>query len=154
MASRTATPQDLWRLAEQGERNGVKILVEPISGEHYATSGTKATILYRVTHWSCTCRGFLAWQRCQHHSLLLAELGFLGDPGPDPAAPAAGAAPIARRCWDCGGRGWEREAGASGAWLRVPCLGCGGAGTIPADADGNGDDARHSAPYDGGRRAA
>src|SRR5215217_4269641 len=35
---RPATPADLWRLAEQGERNGVRLLTEGLSGERFATS--------------------------------------------------------------------------------------------------------------------
>ncbi len=63
MASSVATPTDFWRLAEEAEQRGIKILVEPISGEHFATSGSKGNILYRLTGFSCTCKGFLHWQR-------------------------------------------------------------------------------------------
>jgi hypothetical protein len=129
MAGTTATPMDFWRLAEEAERRGIRILVEPISGEHYATSATDPTRLYRLTHYSCTCKGFLTWQRCTHHSLLLAHLGWLPDVDPDPA-PAAATAPSPKQdpCPDCQGEGTEPAMGRSGAWYRVPCPRCGGSG--------------------------
>ncbi len=97
MSSTTITPEVLWRLAEEAERRGVKIFHEPISHEHYALSGSDPTRLYRLTHWSCTCRAFMRWQRCGHWALFLAHLGWLPevDPDPDPAPPAAG--PVARQ---------------------------------------------------------
>jgi hypothetical protein len=128
---------DFWRLAEQAERTGIRIFVEPVSGEHFATSGSDPTRLYRLTGFRCTCAGFTHWQRCQHHSLLLAQLGWLPDPDPPaPTAPAAIAAAVADPpCWDCAGRGWERVQGASGAWYRLPCLGCAGTGRASDDGD-------------------
>jgi len=157
MASTRATPMDFARLADLAERRGVKVLVEPISGEHFATSASKAHLLYRLTHYSRTCPGFVAWQRCTHHSLLLAELGWLpdapdDDPEPRPPAPAAAAATPAP-CWGCTGRGTERIEDAAGRWHTVPCAGCGGAGTVEeSDDDGPPDaDDPHAAPYDGGR---
>ncbi len=107
MASTTAVPMDFWRLAEEAERRGIRVLVEPISGEHFATSASKENILYRLTHYSCTCKGFLHWQRCTHHSLLLAQLGWLPDPEPDPAPPTPALAAGEERepCPDCDGTG-------------------------------------------------
>ena len=47
--------------------------------------------IYRLTAYSCTCRGFVEWGRCQHHGLLLARLGWLpeveDDPEPEPPTP-------------------------------------------------------------------
>jgi hypothetical protein len=40
MASTHATAGDFWRLAEEAERRGVRILVEPFSGERFATRAT------------------------------------------------------------------------------------------------------------------
>ncbi|MDP9471000.1 MAG: hypothetical protein M3Q71_10090 [Chloroflexota bacterium] len=108
MASTVATPMDLWRLAEEAEQRGIRILVEPISGEHFATSGSKKKIVYRLTHYSCTCKGYMRWQRCTHHSLLLAQLGWLPDPEPEPdPSPASPALPVPElvRCGDCDGTG-------------------------------------------------
>ncbi len=102
MASTTVTPADLWRLAEEAERRGVRIFHEPISHEHYALSGSDPTKLYRLTHSSCTCRGSMRWQRCGHWALFLAHLGWLPevDPEPDPAPPTPVLAPAlaAERC--------------------------------------------------------
>ncbi len=82
-AARPTTASDLWRLAEQGRSNGVIILTECISGARYATSCTQPGVIYYLTAYSCTCPGFAHHQRCQHHSLLLAELGWLPDVADD-----------------------------------------------------------------------
>ena len=105
----------LHRLAEEAERRGITILVEPISGEHFATSASEANKIYRLTHHSCSCRGFFRWQRCTHHALLLAQLGWLPEvedgpeddpePDPDPATPGAALRPETVVCLDCRGRG-------------------------------------------------
>lgn len=161
MASTVATPLDLWRLAEEAERRGIKILVEPISGEHFATSATDPTTLYRVTGFSCTCKGFLAWQRCTHHSLLLAQLGWLPDPHPEPdpdptpGAPAQGA-PRLVPCPDCDGSGRvvaffgpEDETG------ELDCGTCGGAGEVEPEVRNRASeepDPWQEAPYDHGHR--
>ena len=81
--------EDLRRLADQGERNGVRILVDHRTGQHVATSATDLTRCYHVdAERGCTCRGYAVWGRCQHHSLLLAELGCspdVEDVEPEPA---------------------------------------------------------------------
>ena len=94
---RPATPTDFHRLADQGRVNGVLLLTEGATGERFATSGTRAGTVYRLTAYSCSCPGFCHHQRCQHHSLLLAELGWLLEP--DPPAPAV--------CGECHGRGLD-----------------------------------------------
>ncbi len=77
---------DLHRLAAQAERAGVRILVDHTTGAHIATSATDATACYTVSAGGgCTCRGFTFWNRCSHHSLLLAQLGLLPDQDPPPA---------------------------------------------------------------------
>ncbi len=157
MASTVATPTDFWRLAEEAERRGIRILVEPISNEHFATSASKANTLYRLTHYSCTCKGFLTWQRCTHHSLLLAQLGWLPDPEqePDPS-PASPALPVPELvpCPMCDATGQvvaffgpEDEPGETDCGL------CGGAGEIEPEriVEPEGDTASHDAPYDHGR---
>ena len=162
MASSVATPTDFWRLAEEAEQRGIQILVEPISGEHFATSGSKANILYRLTGFSCTCKGFLRWQRCTHHSLLLAQLGWLPDPEPEPdpapPTPVLTAAMRTEPCPDCDGAGRviaffgpEDEEG------EIDCCTCGGSGeTEPGARNGVSEepDPWQEAPYDDGHQAA
>ncbi len=135
MASTTAAPRDFWRLAEEAERRGIRILIEPISGEHFATSSTQDNVLYRLTHYSCTCKGFLHWQRCTHHSLLLAQLGWLPDPEPEPdPSPAAPTLPVpALPCPDCDGTGRVvAYHGPDDEQGEIDCGTCGGAGEVEA----------------------
>ncbi len=152
MANTRATALDFWRLAEQAERNGIRILVEPISQDHFATSATDPTIVYRVTGLSCSCKGFMTWQRCQHHALLLAELGWLPDPEPDPA-PTTPARPVPRPvpCPDCDATGRviaffgpRDEPG------ETDCGFCGGAGEVEPErvVEPDGDTSAQDAPYD------
>ena len=75
--------EDLRRLADQGERNNVRILVDAKTGEHVATSASDPTRCYHVSVTGCTCKGWAYWRRCQHHSLLLSELGLIPDPCAD-----------------------------------------------------------------------
>src|SRR5688500_12426798 len=49
------------RLAAEARQRGIRILVEPISGAHFATSSRDPDVIYRVTAYSCTCPGFLRW---------------------------------------------------------------------------------------------
>jgi hypothetical protein len=155
MGTTVATPGDFWRLAEEAERRGVRILVEPISGEHFATSSGDPDKLYRVTAYSCTCRGFMAWQRCTHYAALLARLGWLPDPEPEPspAAPAL-ASPAAAPCPECGGTGQEHIPVAEGRRLVVACFLCEGSGEVEGGEpdDTHADTSRHDSPYDAGRR--
>ncbi len=110
--------EDLLRLADQGERNGVRILVEPISGQHFATSAT-SPILYRVSAAGCSCRGYQTWQRCQHFGLFLSEMGWI----PDNADAVVDEAPAP--CRSCRGEGSVRAyvGGGLSDWIMVPC-GC------------------------------
>src|SRR5690349_15306887 len=87
---------DLHRLAEQAKHRGLQLFVVEATGEHFVNSSRAYDRLHRVTAYSCDCRGFLTHGHCTHHSLLLAELGWLPplDPEPDPATPAP-ALPIA-----------------------------------------------------------
>ncbi len=90
---RPTTAADLWRLAEQGRANGVNILAECVTGARYATSATQPGVIYYLTAYSCTCPGFVGHQRCQHHSLLLAELGWLPEVADDETEPVPAATP-------------------------------------------------------------
>ena len=138
MATTVASPLDFWRLAELAERRGIKIMVEPISGEHFATSASTSNTLYRLTHHSCSCKGFMTWQRCTHFALFLKVLGWLPDPEPEPepAAPAVPAPPAP--CAICEGSGRERLRSATGRSFAVVCDGCGGTGHVAAPAPATG----------------
>jgi hypothetical protein len=135
MATEREMVAAFWRLAEQAERYGIRIMVEPLSGEHFATSGSDPRKLYRLTHWSCTCPGFARHQRCQHYALFLSELGWLPDPDPEPAPPVprlgSGELPP-DPCPTCRSLGSTMRQGSSGAWFEVPCPDCGGTGRTVA----------------------
>ena len=74
------TAEDLRRLADQAERNGIRILLDRASGQHVATSATDPTACYLVSApRGCPCVGFGHWGRCQHVALLLSELGLTPD---------------------------------------------------------------------------
>ncbi len=164
MGSTVATPHDFWRLAEEAEQRGITILVEPISGEHFATSSSKANILYRLTGFSCTCKGFLRWQRCTHHALLLAQLGWLPDlegepepdPDPSPASPAL-SVPGLVPCPECDATGQVVAFfGPDDEQGETDCGLCGGAGEIEPEriVEPEGDTSSHDAPYDHGSGSA
>ena len=74
----------LTRLLAKARAEGVKLLRDQ-DGRHYATSTSTPGRRYLVTGYSCTCRGFVAHQRCKHLAALLAAKGWLdGAPEPDP----------------------------------------------------------------------
>ena len=139
-AVRPTTAADLWRLADQGRRNGVRILTECVSGERFATSASEPGTLYRLTAYSCTCPGYTHAGRCQHHSLLLADLGWLPDTDtdPEPPTPAAPAlAPAAApevECPECDGVGCAGfdEDDEGRYWPVGRCGRCEGEGIIPS----------------------
>ncbi len=115
------TAEDLHRLADQGERKGVRILLTA-DGEHFATSATNPTHLHRVSPESCDCRGFAYWGHCQHHSLLLSELGLIPDAEPvvtEVVILDESPAP----CRACRGEGWIRMSTGAGLadWVAVEC---------------------------------
>jgi len=78
------------RLAEKARQEGVKLYVDRRDRRHYAASTTRPEVRYYLTLVSCTCPGFIAHQRCKHHSALLAAYGQIG---PDPGSPG---------CANCG----------------------------------------------------
>ncbi|MDP9355926.1 MAG: hypothetical protein M3R02_11730 [Chloroflexota bacterium] len=108
--------EDLRRLALKAERSGVRILRIDGTDRHVATSATQP-VCYAVSVAGCSCKGFLAWQRCTHHSLLLAELGRIPDVDPDVAVEAHPAP------YRCGGEGFVKSyvGGGLGDWVAVPC---------------------------------
>ncbi len=120
--SRPTTVADYHRLAGLARARGLR-LFEMAPGHWYCSSATDRFHLYPVTGFSCTCRGFVAHQRCSHHALLLDHLGWLPDPTPPALAP----------CGYCSGRGWETVAGGSGAAYRFACRLCEGAGEVEVE---------------------
>jgi hypothetical protein len=80
MATFEATAADLWRLADEARERGLRVLHVPATNESYVTSAGDPHLLHRVTGFSCNCPGFVHWQRCTHHSLLLAEHKCLSFP--------------------------------------------------------------------------
>ncbi len=122
----TQRAEDLLRLANQGERKGVRILVDHRTGQHVATSASDPTRCYHVdAEQGCTCRGYGVWGRCQHHSLLLAELGWLPDVEPEPAVNVTDVviAEAPAPCRSCRGEGWIRMSTGAGLadWVVVEC---------------------------------
>ena len=79
------TEADVWSAAlARAIANGVDILVEPISGQHFCESGRHPGVLYLVTRDSCSCAGGVNGQPCLHRAALLAQLDEF--PLPAPAA--------------------------------------------------------------------
>ncbi len=116
------TAEDLHRLANQGEKKGVRILVDPRTGQHVATSASDPTRCYHVdVENGCTCRGYAVWQRCQHHALLLAELGLIPDPTPAVEVVVLDEQPAP--CRSCRGAGFTRAyfGGKLSDWVAIPC---------------------------------
>ncbi len=117
------TTEDLHRLADQAERKGIRILVDHRTGQHVATSASDASRCYQVdAERGCTCKGYAVWGRCQHHSLLLAELGRLPEVDPvvtDVVILDEQPTP----CRACRGEGWIRMSTGGGLadWIAVEC---------------------------------
>ncbi len=121
----TQRVEDLHRLADQAKCKGVRILVDHRTGQHVATSASDPTTCYHVdVERGCTCKGFTAWQRCQHHALLLAELGRL--PELDPVVTEVVIIEQPAPCRTCRGEGVTRAyiGGGLSDWVAVPCAGC------------------------------
>ncbi len=124
----TQRAEDLLRLCRQAEQRGVRILVDHRTGAHVATSASDRSRCYHVdAERGCTCKGFGAWGRCQHHSLLLAELGLIPDVEPVVAnvvvldeQPAP--------CRACRDSGFVRMTTGPGLadWEMAPCTKCPG----------------------------
>lgn len=104
MDSRSLTPAETAELAAHARRasaarsEGMQLMRNRETGEHFATSKSHPGTLHRVTLLSCDCRGFARFQHCRHHSSLVMAhlLQELGTPDPDGVAPLA-AEPVAAR---------------------------------------------------------
>ncbi len=117
----TQRAEDLHRLAGQAEAKGVRILVDHRTGQHVATSASDPTRCYQVdAERGCTCKGYAVWQRCQHHSLLLSQLGLI----PDVEDVVIVEAPAP--CRSCRGSGFVRMTTGPGLadWQMAPCTKC------------------------------
>ncbi len=115
------TTEDLYRLADQAERKGVRLLIDHRTGQHVATSASNPTRCYHVDVHSCTCKGYQVWRRCTHHSLLLSELGLI--PDIEPVVTDVVIAEAAAPCRECRGAGWIRMSTGAGLadWIAVEC---------------------------------
>ncbi len=118
----TQRAEDLHRLANQAEAKGLEILLTE-DGAHFATSASDKTRLHRVSPAGCDCRGYQAWHRCMHHSLLLSQLGLIPDPTPAVEVVILDEQPAL--CRSCRGAGYVRAyiGGGLADWIAVPC-GC------------------------------
>ncbi len=116
------TAEDLHRLAAQGERKGIRILVDPRTGQHVATSASDSTRCYHVdVERGCTCKGYGTWGRCQHFALLLSELGRL--PEVEPVVTEVVVIEQPAPCRTCRGEGWVKASTGPrlSDWTVVPC---------------------------------
>lgn len=77
--------------------------------------------------------GFVRTGRCQHHSLLLAELGWLPDLDTEPEPPTP-AAPAMAVCPDCNGSKYVRiyRSGKLSDWVAGSCHRCQNPGQVAA----------------------
>lgn len=118
--SRPTTAADLHRLAAVAQARGLQLTQE--SETIWVCSSASSPEPHYVTGLSCDCRGFMEHQRCSHHALLLAHLGWLPDVESE-AARAPESAPDA--CLWCSGSGRI-----SNDELRQydACAACGGTG--------------------------
>ncbi len=125
----TQRVEDLHRLADQAERKGVRLLVDHRTGQHVATSASDPTRCYHVdAERGCTCRGYAAWHRCMHHSLLLSELGLIPDVDPVVVADVVILDEQPAPCRSCRGEGFVRMTTGPGLadWVMAPCTACPG----------------------------
>jgi hypothetical protein len=80
--------QALLRLASKERDEGVKLYRDGKGGRYYASSVSTPGQLDCVTAYSCDCAGFSQHGRCKHYAALMAALGWLATPEPEPTAPA------------------------------------------------------------------
>jgi hypothetical protein len=120
------------RLADQARRSGVRICRDRRDGRHYASSVSHPGEWHYVTALSCDCRGFVTHQRCQHHSALLAALGWINDEDPDPEPPVPATSPGSSACHECFDSGYTRVyyGGGLSDWVAAPCTACDATSTL------------------------
>ena len=76
MEQRTVKPKEthvdvMARLLKKAQDEGVELLMESDSEEWFSTSGTMPGVIYRVSEHGCSCRGYVAFNRCKHFALYL-----------------------------------------------------------------------------------
>lgn len=83
--------QRLYRLACKAVIEGCRVIRTYGTGHFLVTSGNDPGTAYTVDRGirTCDCPGFATHQVCKHIAMVLAELGELPDPNPDPPAPVA-----------------------------------------------------------------
>jgi hypothetical protein len=69
--------QAIRRLAFQAITRGLRIFEHQATGEFFCSSYSQPDRCHRVTALSCDCAGFIRHGRCQHHALLLFQIGEL-----------------------------------------------------------------------------
>jgi hypothetical protein len=113
--SSVTTVADLHRLAEFAHARGLRVF-EAAPHQWFCTSHSDPFAPHVVTGFSCDCAGFVRHQRCTHHSLLLAHLGWLPELEDE--------ASVSIDCPDCCGCGqqWYRSG------YSLPCETCRGTG--------------------------
>ena len=91
--------ETLTRMADEAERDGVTILRIASTGQHIAVPARKGATCHLVSPDRCSCRYHRVWGRCDHHALLLSQLGRIPDAPRDllPAAAVREPAPHLRR---------------------------------------------------------
>jgi len=80
MESRIVKPKEthadvMARLLKKAQDEGVELLMESDSEEWFASSGTMPGVIYRVSEHGCSCRGYVAFNRCKHLSIYLERQG-------------------------------------------------------------------------------
>ncbi len=127
---RPETVAEKWhRLARLAREQNVLLLTESASGERFAMSVSQPGKIHRLTPngfgFTCSCEGFLRWNRCKHAAALLEELGWLRAVERTPASIAT--------CPTCHGSGIDPACSGhpvAGMTIHCPCYACDGSGTV------------------------
>ena len=72
--------ETLQRMADQAERDGVRILLDRRTGQHVALDANADAYCSLVDITGCSCRHFGLWHRCGHWAPFLSQTGNIPDP--------------------------------------------------------------------------